>query len=411
MADVADELDVLRELRARCHAEGGVFWIAPGELGVFDPEAAQRVNAANFADLTLPDKLADLLRGRQGEAVSWKRVRAAWLAQLRRCADAAGVAGLAARMAELLDERLDRPLDLVWAMHEVCSRSLVPIVLAGLSPDDSATVLRDQTLKLTPLLAIEPPRESLWQKVRFVLIQVAAGRVARRELRGRAEGRLPRRLDLTDPTVDLLPELGMDRAMEAVTGVLTAIAGPPGAAGTCLLHELTSRPEWAARVAAELAAIPPARLFADPTGAAPLTHRFVKETLRIWSPPLLLARPVRTAIDLGQTRLEVGQRYFLSPYLIHHDPRHWHAPDTFDPDRWLRAAEHGPCSGPTYVPFGWAPRACIGAALGTAQLILLCQLMSTRYRVELREPAAVRMALSALPRPLHFQGTIARRGG
>ncbi|HVR10172.1 MAG TPA: cytochrome P450, partial [Thermoanaerobaculia bacterium] len=244
---------------------------------------------------------------------------------------------------------------------------------------------------------------------RAIFIQVAGGLVVRRELRGRRAGRRPRQLDLADPIVDLLPVLGMDRAVDAVTAVLTAIAGPPGASAACLIYELSRRPDWAARLAAELGPVAPAELYNAPTRLAPVTHRFVKETLRMWSPPLLLSRAARTAIDLDAAHLEAGQRYFLSAHLIHHDPRHWPDPDTFDPDRWLPGSDRGGCPASSYVPFGWSPRTCIGASLGTAQLIVLCHLLCTRYRIEVSDPAAVRMALVAVPLPLHFQGTITRQ--
>lgn len=402
-----EELEFVREMRARSAAEGPVFWHTPEVLAVFDAETAQRANAANFRDMTLPERLADLVRGRAGDPFTWKAVRSAWMAQLRHLSGAEGVGELAARMAALMDERLDRPLDLVWAVQEVCTRSLVPIVVEGLSPDDSARVLRDQTYKLQRLLTLEAPRESFWKEIRAIWIQVSAGSVVRRELRGRAAGRRPRRLDLTDPVVDLLPELGIDRAVDSVTAVLTAIAGPPGSAAAALVFELVQRPELAERLAAELEPIPPGEL--HDTHAAPETHRFVKETLRMWSPPIFLARPVRTDIDLGQHCLKEGQRYFVSPWLIHHDPRYWKDPETFDPDRWRPDAEHGPCPAASYVPFGWAPTTCIGASLGTSQLMLLCQLLCTRYRIELAEPENLRMALAAVPLPVGFRGTIRRR--
>ncbi|HEV2847136.1 MAG TPA: cytochrome, partial [Thermoanaerobaculia bacterium] len=106
MAVSPGEQDALRELRARSYAEGGVFWVEKDVLGVFDPDMAQQINAANFADLTLPDKLSDLLRGRSSAAFHWKQVRAVWLERMRRLSDAEGIARLAARMSGLLDERL-----------------------------------------------------------------------------------------------------------------------------------------------------------------------------------------------------------------------------------------------------------------------------------------------------------------
>lgn len=402
-----EEIEFVREMRARSAAEGSVFWHVDDVLAVFDGDTAQKINALNFHDLTLPDKLSDLLRGRTGDPVSWKQVRSVWIAQLRHLSGEEGVGQLAERMRSLIDERLDRPLDLVWVAQEVCTRALLPVVVAGLSPTDTARVIRDQTFKLNRLLTLEPSRESLWKEIRSILIQVSAGSVVRRELHGRARGRRPRQLDLTDPIVELLPELGMDRAVDSVTAVLTAIAGPPGAAAAALLYEMTRRPDWAERMARELESISPEQLHNGRN--APVTHRFVKETLRMWSPPVFLTRPVRSDIDLEQASLKEGQRYFVSPYLVHHDPRYWKDPDTFDPDRWLSGADHGPCSGASYVPFGWAPTTCIGASLGTSQLMLLCHFLCTRYRIELIEPEAARMVLAAVPLPLSFRGTITRR--
>jgi len=152
MAVSPGEEDVLRDLRARSYAEGGIFWVSDDELAVFDPDVAQQINTANFSDLVLPDKLGDLVRGRTGKPFHWQEVRAVWIAQMRRLSDAEGLAQLAARMSSLLDERLDRPLDLVWAAQEVSAQALVPVVVAGLSADDTVRVLRDQTQKIRHLL-------------------------------------------------------------------------------------------------------------------------------------------------------------------------------------------------------------------------------------------------------------------
>jgi cytochrome P450 len=396
-----EEVDFIRDLRVRSAASGGIFW-AGDELAVFDPDTAQQINAANFADLTLPDKLADLLRRRPGEPVSWKQVRAAWIAQMRRVADAEGVARLAERMRVLLDQQLDRPLDLVWLTQELCVRSLLPVVVTGLSSGDTARILR---WLLTP----QSSRERFWQAARSILIQVRAGQVIRRELRGRASGRRPRQLDLCDPIVELLPELGIDRAIDTVTAVLTAIASPPGAAAACLLYELTRRPEWADRLEQELAAISPAELCGASGRVAPVTQRFVKETLRMWSSPLVMAREARADIRLERVQLKTGQRYLVSPYFTHHDPQHWNDPDAFDPDRWLPGAQHGPSSGASYVPFGWSPKVCVGASLATTQLVLLCHLFCTRYRIQLAAPESLRMLLSAVPLPQNFHATITCR--
>jgi cytochrome P450 len=409
MTPLPDESEVIRELRAQREAEGSLFWLSSGELGVFDPEAAQKIHTLNFGDLTLPDKLADQLLVRKGEPVSWKNVRAVWLSQMRRLSGAEALSRLAARMGELLDERLDRPLDLLWAAQEVCSQSLAPTVVTGLSATDMAQVVRDQQLKIGRILTIGTEQETLWQALRGMWINVRVGSVIRRELRGRATGRRPRQLDLADPIVELLPALGIDRAVDAVTGALTAIAGPPGEMAACVLYELTRRPEWTERLTRELEALALEDLYRDPTRLAPLTHRFVKETLRMWGPQMFIARTARTELRLEQECVKTGQRYLVSPYFIHHDPGHWKDPYTFDPDRWLEGAPHGACSAASYVAFGWAPTMCIGVNLGTAQLILMCHFMCTRYKMELANPEMVRMMVAKVAQPRNFLGTITRR--
>jgi cytochrome P450 len=404
-----EEVEFVREIRTRSQTEGGVFWIRDGELGVLDPELAQKLNAINFSDLTLPDRLIDIVRGRTSKAVSWKQVRAAWTTQLRHLTDAASVEQMALRIRNVLDEQIEQPRDLVWLAQEISTRSLLPLVVAKLPPADTARVLRDQAFKLNRLMVAKSEPETFWKPIHTIFIQVNAGLAVRRELRGRASGRRPRQLDLTDPVVDLLPELGMDRAVDAVTTILTAIAGPPATATACLLYELTRRPDWAARLASELESLPLADLYSAPMRVAPTTHRFVKETLRMWTSPLLLTRFVRTDINTEQVCLKSGQRYLVSPYLINHNPEHWKEPDTFDPDRWLPDSDRGPCTGASYIPFGWSPTACIGANIGTIQLMLLCHLVCTRYRIQLSEPEAVRMILAAVPLPLNFRGIITRR--
>ncbi len=404
-----EEVDFVRVMRNRSQEEGNIFWVSEDELAIFDPEMSQKVNAVNFSDLTLPDKLADVVRRRKGDPVSWRQVRAAMSSQLLRLSDAAGIGRLSGWMREQLDERLDRPLDLVWAIQQTCTRALLPTVIAGIPASDSARILRDQDFKLARLVRTRADGGSIWKEIRSIFIQVSAGNAVRRELRQRSRGRAPRQIDLTDPIVDLLPVLGVDRAVDAVTAVLTAIAGPPGAAAASLVYELTRRPDWAETMTAELAPLAPEQLAGAPAQSVPVTHRFVKEVLRMWSPPLFLNRLARAPVDLGSACLQQGQRYLQSGYLMHHDPRHWKNPDTFDPDRWLPGAEHGPCSHASYAPFGWAPKSCIGAGLGTLQLVALTHLLLTRYRVEVEKPESVRMMLAAVPMPIGFRGTISLR--
>lgn len=400
--------DLLANLRAPNAENDGVFWHGERRLMVFDADAASQANAENFADLTLPDRFVDQLLGRRSPAVSWRQVRSLWLSQMRVLSGEGELRALADRMTAVLENRVDQHVDFVWLSHEVMFRALVPTILDGLSTSDQAWLARDAIAKLTRLDA-GPGGQTRRQKWQSIVAQLNTGRVVRRAIRRRASGGHAH-TDLTQPIVDqLLPDLGPDRALEAVTTVLTAIAGPPGAAASCLLYELTIRPEWTATLAEEFAAGSPEQLYRTGTRSAPTAHQFVKEVLRMWSAPLLMTRSARVPLTVRANRLAVGQHYLVSPYLVNHDERHWTDPDTFDPHRWSAGAANRPPGGHYYVPFGWAPTACIGAGLGTIQLVLLAHLLCTRFRVELRAPEAARVALGAVPRPLDFDGWLRTR--
>jgi cytochrome P450 len=404
MTSPQHEDDFLHDLKIRSAWTGGVFWVNPSQLAVFDAEQASLASAANFRDLTMPDKMIDLLLRRRGAPVSWTEVRSAWLPQLRKLIIGGAVARMTTRMDALIKARLGAHVDLAWLAQEVCVRSILPVVIDGLSPADTMRIDRYLIHSLRRLAAEGPQRTAFasiaLHELASVPVQVNAGLVVRRQLRARAAGRRPRRADLTDPIVELLPKLGIGRAVDAVTAMLTAIAGPPGAVAACLLYELFRGPELTRQLAVELRGVDPATLNSS---TAPLTYRFVKEVLRMWTTPLLLTRTARTTLNLAGTTVSPGHFYLVSPYLIHRDGRHWPDPDVFDPDRWLPGSARCPADRGHYVPFGWAPKACIGASIATSQLMALCHLMCTRYRLEVPEPNAVRMActFAALPRNFH----------
>ncbi|WP_046726914.1 cytochrome P450 [Streptomyces humi] len=401
--------DFLSDLRLRSAREDGVFWVDDQRLGVFEPEAARRVSATNWHRFVLQDRLVDMVRRRHSPEMRWSRIRSAWLTQLHALATAEQHGLLIERMQRVLDARAgqDTETDLTMLMQDVALRSLLPVALGGLTGAEAEVVRRDLEMKLARLVSATPG--GVLHHLRHVGVQIRAGLVVRRVLRQRARGRRGREPDLADPFVDLLPELGMDRALDVVTTVLTAIGGPPGTAAASVLYEFVRHPGWQRRLEAELGAVDPVEFRTAPTRAAPVTHRFVKEVLRMWSPPLLLVRRSSFGFDLGGTRLEPGQWYLLSPHLIHRDERVWRRPDVFDPDRFLPGAPHGPADRTCYVPFGWAPKKCVGANIAVVQLMALCHLLCTRYRLTVAEPEAVTMALRFAPVPENFHGRLALR--
>lgn len=80
-----------------------------------------------------------------------------------------------------------------------------------------------------------------------------------------------------------------------------------------------------------------------------------------------------------------------------------------DPDRWLPGAEHGPRGRGHYVPFGGAPKACIGADAGTVSLMLICDLLTTRYQLTVPDADQLEMDYWFAAIPKNFTGPVRRR--
>lgn len=402
------EIPAVQVLRRRIEEEGSVFWFKDQALAIADAETAQRIEAANYADLTMLDGFSDVVRGRNSEPVSWHQVRSGWLGQMRALTSAEGFKRLVLRMQELLDAETGRDQDLVWLAERAMLEPLVPAIISGLSPRAHRRVVREVMSKVALVLSdIDEHRCPPLHRSKMWVYQFLVGVEVRRELKGRASGRHPRQQDLTDPMVDMLPALGVDRAADAITALLTAITSSPGASAACLLYEWHRQDAWRERMIAELSALSLDALCESPARLAPATTRFVKEVLRIWSSPPVVTRGVRTDIRYGDTELKAGQGYVLSSFFIHHDKRQWSDADVFNPDRWL-AESREQCPHGSYVPFGWAPKSCIGANLGLGQLILLAHLLSTRYRLQVSSSERAKMAIASVIRPMDFTGTVVR---
>ncbi|MEU0937505.1 cytochrome P450 [Embleya sp. NPDC005971] len=88
------------------------------------------------------------------------------------------------------------------------------------------------------------------------------------------------------------------------------------------------------------------------------TDRIVREAARhrpfVW----MVGRPVPHPMQFGGVALRPGEIVSVSPYLLHHDERHWRRPDAFDPERWADPGARGP-----YLPFSAGPFICAGAAV------------------------------------------------
>ncbi|WP_238455778.1 cytochrome P450 [Azohydromonas lata] len=151
---------------------------------------------------------------------------------------------------------------------------------------------------------------------------------------------------------------------------------------------LAGHPEAAARARAEVDAVLGDR---DPgpgdAAALPWLSATVKEAMRLYPPlPALITRHTVGEITVGGWRIAPGASLYLTPWVLHHDPRWWEAPDEFRPKRFLPGAPDVPRG--AYMPFGIGPRVCIGQHFAMLEMVIVAAMLLRRYDLELPEGTA-----------------------
>lgn len=84
-----------------------------------------------------------------------------------------------------------------------------------------------------------------------------------------------------------------------------------------------------------------------------------KETMRLYPPVAIFYRNVEEDCELGGYSLKRGDSVYVSPYVLHKDPRYWTNPEKYEPERFGREGE-GHSNSYVYFPFGGGPRLCVG---------------------------------------------------
>ncbi|GAA2263849.1 hypothetical protein GCM10009853_016420 [Glycomyces scopariae] len=125
----------------------------------------------------------------------------------------------------------------------------------------------------------------------------------------------------------------------------------------------------------------------------------VKETLRAYPAVSLTSRTLMEEAHFGDVTVPAGTSVFVSPLMLHTDPRWWRSdPGRFDPARWLAAEVHDPHA---YVPYGSGPRVCTGVHIANAVLENAADLLADRTVTA--RPGPVQREWGAITRPRRFR--------
>lgn len=168
------------------------------------------------------------------------------------------------------------------------------------------------------------------------------------------------------------------------------------------LHLLSLYPEVQEKLAKEVATSLKKQQNSNDDGDAPFfTKQFIsnmpyldaviKESMRLYpvAPfvvrklPLDVAIPAETK-SAAPTILPEGSLACVWIYALHRNPRLWHRPDDFVPERWidpnLRGLDEGQRSG-AFMPFANGPRNCVGQPLAHVILRIMLARIVDRYKV------------------------------
>ena len=74
----------------------------------------------------------------------------------------------------------------------------------------------------------------------------------------------------------------------------------------------------------------------------------------------LFSRDVQEDITLANTLVPKGAVVSINIEALHCNPKLWHNPDQFDPERFAPGGEHEQHDGMTWLPFSNGTRQCLG---------------------------------------------------
>jgi len=159
---------------------------------------------------------------------------------------------------------------------------------------------------------------------------------------------------------------------------------------TWVFYYLDQHPQVAARLQEEVDRVLGGRA---PTLAdlPQLTYTLmvIKETMRIEPTVSAFPRLITEDLAMAGYRLNAGSVVFISPYVLHHDPRWWSNPSEFDPNRF--SAENEPnIPKYAYLPFGGGPRICIGNHFSLMEAQILLAVIASRYQLKRASESAVK---------------------
>ncbi|WP_454917643.1 cytochrome P450 [Xanthobacter sediminis] len=134
-------------------------------------------------------------------------------------------------------------------------------------------------------------------------------------------------------------------------------------------------------------------------GGEEVMGALTQEALRLYPPIGFFLRENKDEVALENRALPKDNFIVVAPRVLHRHRGYWKKPDTFWPERWLKAPELPART--AFIPFGMGARVCPGAQFANIEMAEITRLMLTRLRLGLtRGPAPLPLGnLTSRPEP------------
>jgi cytochrome P450 len=318
-----DPFEYLKDLRRRTAT--GIVRLPWGGWCVSDTDLANELLRSPEFNTGTSGFFGELLPTRAAQVAIGQAARNTLRAQVPEYREA-----LVAALADL-------PATSRWptAASELVYRSLANVLL---QPHTSAGTRRLMDQALHGGVMFRSPH--VWQRVRAEMLRGKLIAAVTEEVGGRREGRVGQSRDVLDAVLSACPDDLADRTVAEVFLVLfRSIVAPVSSTLAwsvllaCLHH--TSDSPW-------------------PWPSSWIVREAMRHRPMVW----MVGRTVAQSTEFGGLPFHPGDVLSVSPFLLHHDQRHWADADAFRPERWAESGERGP-----YVPFGAGPYTCTGASV------------------------------------------------
>jgi cytochrome P450 len=124
----------------------------------------------------------------------------------------------------------------------------------------------------------------------------------------------------------------------------------------------------------------------------------INESMRLHPPAYVLGREAIRDTTVGGHPVPKGWTVFMAQSVVHHDPRWWHEPENFRPERWLDGSTKD-LPKFAFFPFGGGPRMCVGNIFAMMETIIGLAEVARRFHFERTETAPLEPVPSITVRP------------